>query len=283
MENFNPPIEMNFFELLNYVWLMILSIFLGKQENPRINNRNDQVLNDLDRANERIVEIREEQADEIEEDRDDKEKFRPNAKPKKLSTKKERDDRIRQEQKEYIEQNRLAKEQKRQKEEESRQKIEDKRQQKEFENQEKEALEKKIKEEKEKEEYEKWRHLMTVDESGDAGDKDFSSNSQLLTEFIDYIKKQKVVVLEELAAKFDLKIADVIDRVKSLERDGFISGIIDDRGKFIYLSQEELNSVVSFIKTRGRVSIAELAQESNELIHLEQQEDKIEIDSIKLE
>ena len=44
--------------------------------------------------------------------------------------------------------------------------------------------------------------------------------------------------------------------------------MVDDRGKFIYISNEELESVAKFIRQRGRVSIAELAESSNKLINL---------------
>lgn len=46
------------------------------------------------------------------------------------------------------------------------------------------------------------------------------------------------------------------------------AGVIDDRGKFIYITPEELNAVADFIRQRGRVSIAELARASNTLINL---------------
>lgn len=46
------------------------------------------------------------------------------------------------------------------------------------------------------------------------------------------------------------------------------AGVIDDRGKFISITPEELDSVAHFIRQRGRVSITELAQASNSLINL---------------
>lgn len=46
------------------------------------------------------------------------------------------------------------------------------------------------------------------------------------------------------------------------------AGVIDDRGKFIFITPEELDSVAHFIRQRGRVSITELAQASNSLINL---------------
>lgn len=47
-----------------------------------------------------------------------------------------------------------------------------------------------------------------------------------------------------------------------------LAGVIDDRGKFISITPEELDSVAWFIRQRGRVSITELAQASNSLINL---------------
>ena len=44
--------------------------------------------------------------------------------------------------------------------------------------------------------------------------------------------------------------------------------MIDDRGKFIYITMEELESVAKFIRQHGRVSISELAESSNRLINL---------------
>ena len=45
-------------------------------------------------------------------------------------------------------------------------------------------------------------------------------------------------------------------------------GVIDDRGKFIYISREELEAVAKYIKQQGRVSITDLAASSNKLIKL---------------
>ena len=44
--------------------------------------------------------------------------------------------------------------------------------------------------------------------------------------------------------------------------------MIDDRGKFIYITVDELESVAKFIRQRGRVSIQELVDASNHLINL---------------
>lgn len=48
----------------------------------------------------------------------------------------------------------------------------------------------------------------------------------------------------------------------------YFLGVVDDRGKFIYISQEELEAVAKFVKQRGRVSLTELVENSNQLINL---------------
>merc|ERR1712218_393896 len=90
----------------------------------------------------------------------------------------------------------------------------------------------------------------------------------MLLNFINYIKETKVVKLEDLAAHFKLKTQEAIDRVTTLLADGMITGVIDDRGKFIYISREELEAVAKYIKQQGRVSITDLAASSNKLIKL---------------
>lgn len=90
----------------------------------------------------------------------------------------------------------------------------------------------------------------------------------LLQEFVDYIKNNKVVIIEDLAAHFKLKTQACIDRIKDLQKDDILTGVIDDRGKFIFVSPSEMEAVAKFIRQRGRVSIAELAESSNQLINL---------------
>lgn len=43
---------------------------------------------------------------------------------------------------------------------------------------------------------------------------------------------------------------------------------MDERGKFIYISIEEMQAVADYVRRKGRVAIAELAGRSNDLIDL---------------
>ncbi|XP_030373564.1 DDRGK domain-containing protein 1 [Scaptodrosophila lebanonensis] len=130
-----------------------------------------------------------------------------------------------------------------------------------------ERLAKEERERKEHEEYLKMKAAFSVEEEGfEEGDVEEQEN--LLANFIQYIKDNKVVVLEDLAIEFKLKTQQAIERIQELQANETLTGVIDDRGKFIYVSEEELAAVAKFIKQRGRVSITELAESSNKLINL---------------
>lgn len=124
------------------------------------------------------------------------------------------------------------------------------------------------KEEREMKEYETWKHLFSVEESGEGAELE-KDDPHLLQRFCEYVKKHKMLVLEELAAEFGMRTDHVVDRLTRLEQTGEISGFFDDRGKFIYVSTTEMNNVANFINKKGRVSIHELASESTRLLSLE--------------
>ena len=72
----------------------------------------------------------------------------------------------------------------------------------------------------------------------------------------------------DAAVMFIWCLQEAVNRVRGLEEMGYITGVIDDRGKFIYITTAELESVARFVEKRGRVRISTLAQESNKLIDL---------------
>nr|KAF6422104.1 DDRGK domain containing 1 [Rousettus aegyptiacus] len=133
----------------------------------------------------------------------------------------------------------------------------------------KEEEERKAREEqaqREHEEYLKLKAAFVVEEEGVGETMTEEQSHSFLTEFINYIKQSKVVLLEDLASQVGLRTQDTINRIQDLLAEGTLTGVIDDRGKFIYITPEELAAVANFIRQRGRVSIAELAQASNSLI-----------------
>jgi len=120
---------------------------------------------------------------------------------------------------------------------------------------------------REHEEYLKLKASFQVDEEGydECNDEE---KENLLRSFISYIRENKVVLLEDLATHFKLKTQAAIDRITDLQESGELTGVIDDQGKFIYISDKELEAIGDFIRLRGRVSISELAESSNNLVNL---------------
>ncbi|KAA0717441.1 DDRGK domain-containing protein 1 [Triplophysa tibetana] len=123
-------------------------------------------------------------------------------------------------------------------------------------------------ERREEEEYQRLKEAFVIEEQGESEELTEQESRNLLQEFIDYIKRSKVVLLEDLASHFGMRTQDAIARLQDLMAQGTLTGVIDDRGKFIFITPEELNAVADFIRQRGRVSITELARASNTLINL---------------
>ncbi|XP_008568875.1 PREDICTED: DDRGK domain-containing protein 1 [Galeopterus variegatus] len=119
---------------------------------------------------------------------------------------------------------------------------------------------------REHEEYLKLKEAFVVEEEGVGETMTEEQSHSFLIEFVNYIKQSKVVLLEDLASQVGLRTQDTINRIQDLLAEGTLTGVIDDRGKFIYITPEELAAMANFIRQRGRVSITELAQASNSLI-----------------
>lgn len=173
---------------------------------------------------------------------------------------------------EWAQQEREEKKRAEAEQDERRRRQEEKERQEEEKRLEAERIEREEKEQREHEEYLKLKESFQVEEEGydEHFNADEDSQTSKLNEFIDHIRRSKIVPLEDLAARFKLKIEDCIQRVRALEEDGSLSGVFDERGKFIYIGDEEMEAVAEFIKRRGRLTIAELCEQSNRLISLEE-------------
>lgn len=128
-------------------------------------------------------------------------------------------------------------------------------------------------------ELDEWKDMFTVTASGSVASDSSVESADQLEEFIRTIQTRKVVVLDDLAAQFHMKTPDVVARIQTLEADGRLTGVLDDRGKFLALTPAELDAVAAFIARRGRVTIADIVAESNKLIDLSgtQEEDNEQI------
>lgn len=150
---------------------------------------------------------------------------------------------------------------------EEQRKRDDQERQEEQKREEAERLAREQKEREEQEAYLKMKAAFSVEEEG-FDETESKESDNLLHEFIEHIKQNKVVALEELSRTFNMKTKAAIERIQELKANGTLTGVLDDRGKFIYISPEELQSVAKFIRQRGRIAITDLAECSNKLINL---------------
>jgi hypothetical protein len=134
---------------------------------------------------------------------------------------------------------------------------------------------------RDEEEFALWKDEFQVTNQGSEEDKlkELNArNEEILSEFLNYVTRHKVVIIDELAAVFGLRTIDVYNRLKSFEENGQIDGIFDDRGKFISITREEQNQMIEFIKRKGRFTIEEFQQECNRVIQLASDCDEVDDD-----
>lgn len=131
-------------------------------------------------------------------------------------------------------------------------------------------------EKKEQDEYNQWKDDFAVAEEGEEiGD---INSEDMINEFVSFIKLRKLVSLEDLSGQFKINPNDIVERLKVLEGQGRICGIVDDRGKYIYLTDKEIQAIEKIFLTRGRISKAELIKECNKIIRfVPSEEDKQKI------
>jgi DDRGK domain-containing protein 1 len=67
--------------------------------------------------------------------------------------------------------------------------------------------------------------------------------------------------LEELAVMFKMRTQEVVDKLTAWDKEGKLTGVIDDRGKFVHITAEEMDKIAKFITRRGRVSIGDITKE----------------------
>ena len=138
---------------------------------------------------------------------------------------------------------------------------------------------KKVQEEQKKKDdeiYNQWKDMMKVGEEGE--EKMDFKKEEVINKFLDYIKIRKVVSLEDISGTFKLSTNDIVMKLNQFEQEGRILGIIDDRGKYIYITEKEIGLIEKMFMNRGRISKADLIKECNRLIRFEPtEEDKIKI------
>lgn len=86
---------------------------------------------------------------------------------------------------------------------------------------------------------------------------DWLCSDILLSCFLNFIKLKKCVNIAELSRKFQTTPQDIREKLVILEEQDMINGILDDKGNYIYLSQEEINKLCYEVENQGKVNTHE--------------------------
>lgn len=116
-----------------------------------------------------------------------------------------------------------------------------------------------------KEYEERWKSMISVEGEG-TGAIDSLDNGNVISAFVEYMKKTKMVSVEDLSLKFGIPPKVVVERIGDLEVDGRLKGVLDDRGWYICISESEMMELVQFIDESGKFTIADFTKACNRII-----------------
>lgn len=122
------------------------------------------------------------------------------------------------------------------------------------------------KEDEEGEIYRSWKSSIKIESEGsiEMEKKDIESKA---TEMVEYLKRKKVVAIEEILGAFQIKeegqVVKILDQL--IEKQNLFA-FLDGNGKYVCISNEEVEKIKEFVKAKGRVSFNELGVFANRMI-----------------
>ena len=129
------------------------------------------------------------------------------------------------------------------------------------------------KKQQEDEEYAKWTsHIGVVDkgELGSKADHDRAIDAFFTKQYQSVEQGDttvsRVIVLDAAARQHQTDVDKIVARLETLVQLNAISGVFDDRGKFLFVTSSQYQSIARFLKSRGRVSFSQLIREANKLV-----------------
>lgn len=72
-----------------------------------------------------------------------------------------------------------------------------------------------------------------------------------------------------MSNEFKIPTKKVVDTIKEMEEKKLINGVFDERGKYIDVSENEWNAIMSYMRAKGRVSKSDMMLECANIIRLE--------------
>ena len=121
---------------------------------------------------------------------------------------------------------------------------------------------------REEEEYKKWEQYIVLEGEGTDVKEDLFDDEARVNQFINYLNTRKVCVMDEVGAEFGMKTDEVLAAIERLERENRLTVIVDDRGKLIVVTEEELAAIADVIKREGRVALGRLTKLCGGIVRL---------------
>ena len=121
------------------------------------------------------------------------------------------------------------------------------------------------------EEFDEWKNTFSVSDSGEQNNRNNSDDNatDLLSQMIKYIQKKKIAPIDQIASKFNMRTADALSRIQALHAEGILTGIFDERGRYIYVSKQEMLEIREKIKLKGRINVEQLVKICNQIITID--------------
>ncbi|KAI0980115.1 hypothetical protein GJ496_010032 [Pomphorhynchus laevis] len=115
---------------------------------------------------------------------------------------------------------------------------------------------------KDEEEYLKLKQHFNVEEEGtEEGDE-----TNFLAKFVEDLKSRKFVNLGDLTDTYKLRVTDLAERIRKLLEMKILTGILDEKGNFIYINDKEIELIVAAINQRGKFTLPEFTLDCNIVI-----------------
>jgi hypothetical protein len=89
------------------------------------------------------------------------------------------------------------------------------------------------------------------------------SKSQSVQEWIDEMKDTRNFLMTEMATSFKLPEEKVVQRIQELIKEGRVAGVMEDKGRFLFIAEDELHSIAESLIERGSLSITDVAAVCN--------------------
>ena len=113
--------------------------------------------------------------------------------------------------------------------------------------------------------------MFAVEESGvskESEDVLKRKEQELENTLLHYLTTRKLTLLEDASHKFSLTTKDLVEKIKKLEQQDRVSGVFDERGKYLFIEKKEWDSVRNYISAKGRLKKSDMMTECAKIIKI---------------